>query len=343
MSIGAIKESLFRTGADDVPHMSRVLGVLYLCGGFLVMLSLLLPHPDDAYVPGLLGIVGVGVVGGTIGIVWARLARAWMVHLVLAAGTFFICLADYFAGVVAGVYSAMFVWVVLMAASFFSRQALIAQVVWVLVCWAVTLIALDGSTSGFSSMTRWVLGSLVLIVAAAVMSEIVAGRRSTESDRERLQRELVHMAHHDSLTGVANRRLFEQELPRELARAKRNGSSLCILALDVDSFKSYNDKNGHVAGDRLLKATASTWSGVLRSADLLARMGGDEFVALLPDCMPEQAVHVAQRLTETMPLGQTCSTGIACWDGRESAEALIGRADKYMYAGKVQDRARVAR
>jgi len=343
MSIGAIKESLFRTGADDVPQMSRVLGVLYFSGGVLVFLSLVLPHPEGAFVPGLVGIIGIGVVGGTIGIVGARHARAWMVHGVLAAGTFFICLADYFAGVGAGVYSAMFVWVVLMAASFFSRQALIAQVVWILVCWALTLIALDGSTTGFSSMTRWVLGSLVLIVAACVMSEIVAGRRSTEADRQRLQRELVHMAHHDALTGVANRRLFEQELSRELARAKRNGTSLCLLALDLDHFKVYNDQRGHVAGDRLLKATASAWSEVLRSADLLARVGGDEFVALLPDCMPEEAVQVAQRLTGSVPLGQTSSTGIACWDGRESAESLLGRADKYMYAGKIQDPARVTR
>ena len=97
MSIGAIKESLFRTGADDVPQMSRVLGVLYFSGGLLVFLSLLLPHPDDAFVPGLSESLGSVVVGGTIGIVWARHARAWMVHGVLAAGTFFICLADYFA------------------------------------------------------------------------------------------------------------------------------------------------------------------------------------------------------------------------------------------------------
>ena len=142
------------------------------------------------------------------------------------------------------------------------------------------------------------------------------------------------MAHHDSLTGVANRRLFEQELPRELARAKRNGSLTLRPCPRPRHFKAYNDKNGHVAGDRLLKATASAWSDVLRSADLLARMGGDEFVALLPDCMPEEAVRVAQRLTESVPLGQTCSTGIACWDGRESSEALIGRADKYMYAAQ---------
>jgi diguanylate cyclase (GGDEF)-like protein len=224
-----------------------------------------------------------------------------------------------------------------MAASFFSRQALIAQVVWILVCWALTLIALDGSTTGFSSMTRWVLGSLVLIVAAGVMSEIVAGRRTTEQDRERLQRELIHMAHHDDLTGVANRRLFEQELPRELARSKRRGTSLCVLALDLDHFKAYNDKHGHVAGDRLLKATASAWAGALRSADFLSRLGGDEFIALLPDCMPAEAEHVADRLSRSMPLDQTCSTGIACWDGRESAEALLGRADKEMYAAKLKN------
>ncbi|MDX6588368.1 MAG: hypothetical protein QOI31_2841 [Solirubrobacterales bacterium] len=343
MSIGAIEEGLFRTGADDVPQMSRVLGVLYLSGGLLVLLSLLLPHPEDAFVPGLFGIVGIGVIGGTIGIVWARHARAWMVHGVLAAGTFFICLADYFAGVGAGVYSAMFVWVVLMAASFFSREALIAQVVWILVCWALTLIALDGSTTGFSSMTRWVLGSLVLIVAAGVMSEIVAGRRTTEQDRERLQRELIHMAHHDDLTGVANRRLFEQELSRELARSNRRGASLCILALDLDYFKAYNDEHGHVAGDRLLKATASAWSGALRSADFLARLGGDEFIAILPECMPAEAERVVDRLVRSMPLGQTCSTGIACWDGHESAEALLGRADKEMYAAKLKSSDRTKR
>jgi diguanylate cyclase (GGDEF)-like protein len=148
------------------------------------------------------------------------------------------------------------------------------------------------------------------------------------------------MAHHDHLTGVANRRLFEQELPRELARSKRCGASLCVLALDLDHFKAYNDKHGHVAGDHLLKASASAWSGVLRSCDLLARLGGDEFVALLPDCMPEEAIRVADRLLQSVPLDQTCSTGIACWDGHESAEALLGRADKFMYAAKLQDPAR---
>ncbi len=63
----------------------------------------------------------------------------------------------------------------------------------------------------------------------------------------------------------------------------------------------------------------------------------------IPDCMPEEAVRVAERLSTSVPLGQTCSSGIACWDGRESSEALLGRADKYMYAAKLQDRARAIR
>ncbi len=333
MGVGAIKESLFRTGADDVPQVARILGVLYLSGGLLVVLSLVFGLPEDASLPGLYGIVAVAIVVGTCLIAGASHARAWMVHAVLAAGTILICLAEYAAGVGGGVYSAMFVWVVLMAASFFSVQAVIVQVALIIVCWGITLAALDES-AGFPSMARWALGSLILIVAAAVVGEIVAGRRAGEKERERLQLELVHMAHHDALTGVANRRLFEQDLPREMARAKRRGAPLCVIALDLDDFKAYNDEYGHAAGDRLLKASASAWTHALRAGDLLARTGGDEFVALLPDCTPAEAEQVSERLTRSVPLGRTCSTGIACWNGADSAEALLSRADKAMYASK---------
>src|SRR5687767_8484324 len=113
VNIGALKESLFRTGADDVPQIARVLGVLYLSGGLLVLLSLVLSHPEDAYLPGLYAIVCVGIFGGIGMVAWARHARAWTVHAVLAAGTIFVCLAEYAAGVGAGVYSLMFFWVVL--------------------------------------------------------------------------------------------------------------------------------------------------------------------------------------------------------------------------------------
>jgi len=335
-----MRHALLRTGANDPPLTSRVLGVFYLSGALLVVLSVLLPHPAGANLVGLLAIAGTAVVVGSASVMWAKHARMWTVQTVLAAGTGLICLCVYFAGVAAGIYSAMFVWVVLVAASFFSGRALTAHVAWILLSWGLTLAMVE-EPSGFSGVTRWALGGLVLAVAAAVMSEIVVGRRATEAElrteaeeRERLQRELEHLAHHDPLTGLANRRLFEAELARELARAKRRDTPLCLVALDLDEFKEYNDEHGHVAGDRLLQLTASAWADGLRAADLIARFGGDEFVALLPDCPAAEAELVARRLSHGIPLGCTCSTGIASWDGRESAEELIARADRAMYEAK---------
>lgn len=340
--------SLLRTGSDDPGYMSRVLGVLYLSGGLLVLLSLLLPHPEGLFRLGLYGIVGVGVVVGSASIIWAKHARTWTVHTVLAAGTGFICLCVHFSGVAAGIYSAMFIWVLLVAASFFSARAAMAHIVWILGSWGLTLTTVE-ETSGFSGLTRWVLGSLVLVVAGAVMSEIVAGRRSTErqlrtqiEESDRLRLELERLALHDPLTGVANRRNFDEELARELARAARQGTPLCVVALDLDNFKDYNDLHGHVAGDRLLKLSASLWTESLRPNDMIARIGGDEFVALLPNCHRAEAEQVVQRLCRGTPSGRTCSAGIAHWDGHESADELLTRADRAMYAAKEETRSEAA-
>ena len=133
----------------------------------------------------------------------------------------------------------------------------------------------------------------------------------------RLQRELEHLAHHDPLTGLPNRRWFEQEIARDLARATRQNAPLSVIALDLDQFKTYNDAHGHVAGDRLLKLLASLWTEALRTADVMARLGGDEFVVVLPDCpLPPRPSRGAATLPAHC-LGLTCSAGTACWDGRE--------------------------
>jgi diguanylate cyclase (GGDEF)-like protein len=312
---------------------SRVLGVLFLAGGLFVAFSVVLPHPRGADAGALLVIAGFGVAVGGASLVWAKRARTWTVHAALAAGTGLVSLCVYFSGVAAGIYSAMFVWVVLVAASFFTSRAVAVHVGWIVISWALTL-ALVEDRSGFSLITRWALGSFVLVVAAAVMSEIVGGRRSTEEQLRSAQRELDHLAHHDPLTGVANRRLLEKALARELARAKRHGTPLAIVALDLDDFKEYNDEHGHAAGDRLLQVATRGWASLLRTEDLIARLGGDEFVALLPDCPPTEAERAAQRLRSNLPRNCTCSTGIAYWQGHESAEELLARADIALYEAK---------
>lgn len=325
-----------RTGEHDPGLTSRVLGVFYLAGALLVLLSILLPQPEGADSTGLLGICVSATVVGSASLIWASHARMWSVHAVLAGGTALICLCIFFSGVAAGVYYGMFIWVVLVAGSFFGGRAVAIHVAWIMISWGVTLLSVD-EISEFSVVTGWTLGSFVLVVAAAVMSEIVAGRTETEEELRSAQGELDHLAHHDPLTGVANRRLFDLELVRELARAKRTKAPLSIIALDFDGFKKYNDENGHFAGDRLLKSATSAWAGTLRAEDLIARFGGDEFVALLPGSPQVEASRVAKRLCHLLSVGSvgcTCSTGVASWDGHESAETLLVRADKLLYEAK---------
>ena len=323
----------FRSGARDPAMTTRVIGVLYLAGGLLVLLSLYLPHPDEAERMGLLAIAVTGFLVGGASLIWAKHARNWTVHTVLAAGTGLVSLCVYLSGVAAGVYSVMFVWVVLVAGSFFGGRAVAAHVAWISISWGLALSLVEEPT-GFSVVTRWTLGTFVLGVAAAVMSEIVAGRKATEERLREAQDELESLAHHDPLTGVANLRLFEIELEREMARANRQGWALCLLTIDLDNFKEYNDEHGHVAGDRLLKSAASAWAEALRTEDVIVRLGGDEFAVLLPDCPGYRAEQVAERLCSATPLGQGCSTGIACWDGQESVERWRERADRVMYEAK---------
>jgi diguanylate cyclase (GGDEF)-like protein len=142
-----------------------------------------------------------------------------------------------------------------------------------------------------------------------------------------LYHEVGRLARTDALTGVANRRAWDDELPLELARSARSGQPLCVALLDLDHFKAYNDRHGHQAGDRLLKT------------DLLARYGGEEFAVLLPDCELDSAMEIAERL-RTAPSECTCSIGVAAWDGREAATELVDRADRALYAAKEAGRDR---
>ncbi|MCW2642671.1 MAG: diguanylate cyclase [Dactylosporangium sp.] len=153
--------------------------------------------------------------------------------------------------------------------------------------------------------------------------------------------QLAALAHNDGLTGVPNRRAWDLELPRELARARRARVPASVALLDVDHFKLYNDRYGHQAGDELLKEAAGAWNAQLRPGDLLARYGGEEFGVVLPGLTAEQAVEVIDRLRQVTPLDQTVSAGVACWDGVESPAQLVARADTALYEAKHAGRNRV--
>jgi diguanylate cyclase (GGDEF)-like protein len=153
--------------------------------------------------------------------------------------------------------------------------------------------------------------------------------------------QLAALANNDALTGIPNRRAWELELPREMARVRRSGGRLYVALLDLDHFKRFNDAHGHQGGDRLLKEATAAWQARLRRTDLLARYGGEEFAVLLRDCSQIEAVVVLDDLRAVTPADQTFSAGLAEWDGQEDPELLVGRADRALYEAKHAGRDRI--
>jgi diguanylate cyclase (GGDEF)-like protein len=160
---------------------------------------------------------------------------------------------------------------------------------------------------------------------------------------------LARAATHDPLTGLPNRVLFHSHLSQCLARAGRNGGMVAVLFIDLDDFKGVNDRFGHAAGDRLLRAVADRLQRTLRTGDAVARMGGDEFTVVLADAQSETAAaQVAERLraaiAQPVELGGDvvvpgASIGIACGEGsRVSADDLLRQADLAMYRDKARTR-----
>jgi diguanylate cyclase (GGDEF)-like protein len=210
-------------------------------------------------------------------------------------------------------------------------------------------------------------------IAKPVSAPLVLARVKTQLRAKHLSDELRRIAKIDALTGVANRRRFDESLEREWRRAQRKGDALALLFIDVDHFKLFNDHHGHPAGDACLRSLAEAMAGVcLRPADLVARYGGEEFAVLLPQTPRSGAEHVAQRLLDAVDaLGirhsaspsaghVTVSVGIACYDidsacwvdpsslesrfsadlvPRCSASDLVHAADRALYAAKHGGRA----
>lgn len=166
------------------------------------------------------------------------------------------------------------------------------------------------------------------------LAALLATEAAVTLERIELLARLESIARTDDLTGLPNRRAWEEELPRELLRAKRENKPLCVAMIDLDHFKEFNDERGHQAGDRLLKQAAAAWGVELRGTDFLARYGGEEFALALPGCTPDEAVEVAERIRAATPENETCSVGIATWDGAEGPASLLGRADTALYRAK---------
>lgn len=198
--------------------------------------------------------------------------------------------------------------------------------------------AKDGSWHWLRWSAQLSPGEAMIYGRAADVTEL----KRIEAEREELLGKVQDMARHDSLTGLPNRRALEEQLPQEMARARRAGTPLCVALIDIDHFKDYNDTHGHLVGDEVLRACAAVWDESLRGEDTIVRFGGEEFLVLLPRVELGQAAEIVERLREATPMGQTCSAGLACWDHTESIDDLLARADQALYLAKAGGRDQLA-
>jgi diguanylate cyclase (GGDEF)-like protein len=201
---------------------------------------------------------------------------------------------------------------------------------------------------GLDGVTRWVLdrchprrtpdGRLLI---DGMISDITE-RKRIELELQAAREEAERLARTDVLTGLANRRQLGEELERELDRARREGTSLGLLLVDVDHFKLLNDDAGHAAGDDVLVAVARGLAGGVRAYDLVARVGGDEFAVLAPgvpdiDALHELAAHAVRHGaigSAASGHGVTVSVGASLGDAGSDAAALLAAADRALYAAK---------
>lgn len=188
----------------------------------------------------------------------------------------------------------------------------------------------------------WALANLTFLRDEAGRPLSWVGQFQDITERHRQEAELRHLADHDPLTGLLNRRSFERALEQHLARVRRYGLQGAVLIINLDGFKAVNDAHGHVTGDALLASAATRLRERLRTSDLLARLGGDEFAALLPAAGRGEAEHVARVTVEVVrdlspPTGPRVTASVGATvigDPDVTADAVLRAADRAMYDAK---------
>lgn len=171
---------------------------------------------------------------------------------------------------------------------------------------------------------------------------VIADEAGVSLNAKRLRAELERSALTDPLTGSLNRRAWDIELGAILEQIRSTGGALTIALIDLDHFKSFNDAHGHNAGDVLLQEFAEAARRCLRSGDVFARWGGEEFIVALPYTSPGQAARILDRVRGCLPDGSTCSVGQTKWDSDEGISTCIARADLALYDAKQAGRDQLA-
>jgi diguanylate cyclase (GGDEF)-like protein/putative nucleotidyltransferase with HDIG domain len=310
---------------------AKTLALMFAVGTALLVLSLFTLDPED---PSRTTTAAAG--GAVMTILLAlggRKLPGWALQLFLACGTVLIEWVIYGTGESASTYTVFYFWIAIYAFQFFTTLQAIGQVAFVFMSYGIILGLFDDPTS--PGGLRWALTTTALVVAGAMIGLL-------KTSNANLVAEVTEAARSDALTGLLNRRGFDERFAIEIARARRQGERLSLLIGDLDRFKELNDAWGHQEGDVALRVVGETIMETARATDAAARIGGEEFAILLPDTDEQGAYLAAERLRAavqkgcaSLPNGLTISVGVATFPqhGREG-DSLMRAADAAVYMAK---------
>ena len=316
--------------------MGRVAGAIYLVSAVVTVAAILAPHSPQADIGGFWALAAlIGTVAAVL-LRWPARLPAWAYQVVMALGSVLVACSLYFNGERSGgpaaINEVLYIWIALYSGYFFTRAQMAAQLAGVGITYAVALVAIHPGPTG---VTRWIITVSMVVAAACLVHGLKRGN-------DRLVARLGLEARRDWLTGVLNRHGFDERLEHELERSRRTGLPFSLLMADIDGFKAINDAAGHAAGDRTLAAVGELLRGELRMIDAAARIGGDEFVLLLPATAAAGARRAAERVRAaagTVATGDgsplRISIGVAEFPAdADTADALLRAADQALYAAK---------
>jgi diguanylate cyclase (GGDEF)-like protein len=311
--------------------MARSLMYLFAAGGVVSLVSLAVGTAGDG--PRMAVTGGAAFAIAALLLIGYDRIPVWGFQGLLAAGTALVGWAIVASGDTTSPYAMFYFWIAIYSFYFLSRIRASLQMAFIGIAYSAVL--LTSGDVGTAPVIHWAFVSSTLVVAGAFIG-------AQRGHVERLIDRLSSAARTDSLTGLTNRRGFEELFETELERARRSGRPLSVIVGDLDGFKAINDRFGHAAGDRALEKLSEILQGVKRRIDTAARVGGEEFAVIAPDSDHHAAYILAERMRrevrdtftgDQLPL--TISLGVATFPRHgASAELLIGGADEALYAAK---------
>jgi diguanylate cyclase (GGDEF)-like protein len=321
--------------SHDRALMARLSVRLFLGGAVLTLLLLALPHGRIKTV-GMLAVCAGCLLGAAVMHLAGGRLPYWSFDAIAAYAAVLITGARVFANTAGdsgtGI-QALYLWIVLFVFYFLPRSHALLQLAWI---GALYGLALDlARPTSDVTITLWTVTMIGLLLAGLVIARM---RDRTDDLVERLGQ----AARTDALTGLLNRRAFDEHLEQEIARAERTQRPFTVLLGDLDRFKEINDRYGHPTGDATLILVGQVLKGATRSVDTVARVGGDEFALLLPESDEEQGWVLVERLRRYLSdalvdhdpaVGLSIGLVVYPRDG-ETAEALRALVDKALYAAK---------